>query len=278
MSRILASVFFLLSGVGVSSAQVAVYDNPASPDSSYYAGQSGAEAIDDLHMLGGGLLVEVRVEYFDPNLAQTPFGAEIQLYDNPTGNDDDIAFIGAPYTVSGLAPGTGTAVFDLTDLPAVGRDIWIGVRFDSPTAGVRLNANPTVGSSHDLYLEEGRFYFFGGDPVANFAVRVLATNITAVETPAVRAPSLRIEASPNPFNPRTLIRLELAREGHLSVEIVDVRGRRVRSLADGFRNAGETRLEWNGRDASGVPAPSGVYHVLATLDGETQSFKVTLLK
>ncbi len=65
---------------------------------------------------------------------------------------------------------------------------------------------------------------------------------------------------PNPFNPVTEIRFDLARDGHVLLEIYDVSGRRVRTLVNEHRVAGANqRVVWDGLDDSGRRAPSGVY-------------------
>jgi subtilisin family serine protease len=67
-----------------------------------------------------------------------------------------------------------------------------------------------------------------------------------------------LRASPNPANPRVEIRLEGSRSV-TRVEVFDVTGRRVRSLALSPARAGVARAEWDGRDESGRPVASGIY-------------------
>lgn len=85
-------------------------------------------------------------------------------------------------------------------------------------------------------------------------------------------------AAPNPFNPRTTVRFELSTEQHVTLEICDLGGRRVRTLVEGRRTAGEHHATWDGCDATGRRLASGVY--LLRLAGrhlvETQ--RIVLLK
>jgi flagellar hook assembly protein FlgD len=55
--------------------------------------------------------------------------------------------------------------------------------------------------------------------------------------------------------------LVLDREGPLRVEIRDLLGRRVRTLAEGSRAGGEHLVRWDGSDDSGRPLPAGAYWV-----------------
>jgi hypothetical protein len=64
---------------------------------------------------------------------------------------------------------------------------------------------------------------------------------------------------PNPFNPRTEIPLALRDDGLVRLGIYDVAGRRVRHLVDGWMDAGEHVLRWDGTDDLGRTLPSGLY-------------------
>ncbi len=64
---------------------------------------------------------------------------------------------------------------------------------------------------------------------------------------------------PNPFNPTTTIGFGMARGGRVTLAIHDVAGRRVRTLLDEYRNAGDHQVVWNGTDDDGRPAASGTY-------------------
>ncbi|MFH1501769.1 MAG: C25 family cysteine peptidase [Candidatus Eisenbacteria bacterium] len=64
---------------------------------------------------------------------------------------------------------------------------------------------------------------------------------------------------PNPFNPVTAIRYELPVEAHLRIEVYNVAGRLVRTVADAPADAGYGEVVWDGRDATGHRVASGVY-------------------
>jgi hypothetical protein len=57
--------------------------------------------------------------------------------------------------------------------------------------------------------------------------------------------------TPNPFRGRAMLRFGLAREGDVQLELFDVTGRNVRTLAAGKHAAGEHTLTWDGRDRQG---------------------------
>jgi len=66
-------------------------------------------------------------------------------------------------------------------------------------------------------------------------------------------------ATPNPFNPSTTIRFELPQAGPVRLTVHALNGQRVRTLVDGTVEAGMHEVVWDGRDAFGRRAASGVY-------------------
>lgn len=66
---------------------------------------------------------------------------------------------------------------------------------------------------------------------------------------------------PNPFSRQTTVRFALPTSEHVQLEVFDIMGRRVGTLADGTFEAGEHAVSWDGRDTHGARSPAGVYHV-----------------
>ena len=83
---------------------------------------------------------------------------------------------------------------------------------------------------------------------------------------------------PNPFNPKTEITYSLTEPGHASLVIYDVRGRKVRVLADGDQSAGFFAREWLGFDDSGREVSSGVYFAQLETKGVSESRKLVLIR
>jgi len=66
-------------------------------------------------------------------------------------------------------------------------------------------------------------------------------------------------AFPNPFTSATTVRFELSHDSPVSLDIFDVRGRRVAVIPEQRLEAGAHVLGWDGRDLSGNEVPAGVY-------------------
>ncbi len=84
---------------------------------------------------------------------------------------------------------------------------------------------------------------------------------------------------PNPFNPTTTIRYEIQDGGNVTLAVFNVLGQQVAELVSGRQNAGVYEVNWDGLDASGQTAASGVYLYRLTFNGrQSQSKVMTLLK
>lgn len=83
---------------------------------------------------------------------------------------------------------------------------------------------------------------------------------------------------PNPFNPSTSIRFRLDVGGPMQLVIYDSAGRRVRTLVDETRAAGEHEARWDGRDDTGQRLASGVYVYRLTAPGINEARKLMLAK
>lgn len=64
---------------------------------------------------------------------------------------------------------------------------------------------------------------------------------------------------PNPFNPSTTISFALPRSSQVKLEVYNVLGQKVRTLANELYPAGRHTIEWDGRDDAGNSVASGIY-------------------
>ncbi len=70
----------------------------------------------------------------------------------------------------------------------------------------------------------------------------------------------------------------MTRAGVIDIAILDVRGRRVATLARGRRDAGRHAVGWDGTTTAGTRATSGVYVCVLTSDGERVARRIVLLQ
>jgi len=83
---------------------------------------------------------------------------------------------------------------------------------------------------------------------------------------------------PNPFNPMTRISFNLPAEARTSVEVLDLRGRVVKTLFVGTMAEGEQLVNWDGSDNSGQAVAAGMYLARLRTVGYEATVKMTLAK
>lgn len=97
--------------------------------------------------------------------------------------------------------------------------------------------------------------------------------------PGVAAENAIVSAPlPNPMRDVTRLAIELARPGPVRAIVYAVDGRRVAAIADSPFEAGLHDLVWDGRDATGLPAPSGMYWLRVEVNGRRTDHKVVRLR
>lgn len=154
-----------------------------------------------------------------------------------------------------------------------------------PRYGIVLEDRIT-GRTVDLRLETTYTYNLGRRaPVtdqadARFRLMVgLPAYITAQTTELPPSRTALLPNRPNPFNPATMIRYELATDTKVIVRVYDTRGRLVRTLVSQAMPAGRHEVLWDGRDDSGHGSAAGVYvGRLTTSAGDRSVHKMTLIR
>jgi hypothetical protein len=102
--------------------------------------------------------------------------------------------------------------------------------------------------------------------------------VTVMSSRGERGFGLRLwNVTPNPARSGTTLTLELGRSGRLRVELVDVHGRRLSTVADEACSAGRGTVTWNGR-AGTRELSAGVYWLVADFDGEREARRIVVLR
>ena len=110
-----------------------------------------------------------------------------------------------------------------------------------------------------------------------FDQEVHESEIVTVRT-ELRVRTILLPNVPNPFNPATEIRWDLAAEGPARLDIFDLRGRLVRAVDLGFTRAGSGSWTWHGLDDQGDPTASGAYLVRLSSEGSAVTRKIVLVR
>ena len=83
---------------------------------------------------------------------------------------------------------------------------------------------------------------------------------------------------PNPFNPTTNISFNIPSAQHVTLEVINVLGQRVKSLVDEELPSGRHTVEWDATNENGNRVSSGMYFYRLITDDVNYSKKMTLLK
>jgi hypothetical protein len=201
-----------------------------------------------------------------------PGGAPLNLYTVPSGSTFYLSDVF-------LAPG-GNGVFELRESGAVrqtyvlsaviGAAQLVSMNYTTP---VVFAENTTVQFENVLIGVTSQYTV----SISGFLVSSTPAPESLSDAPGMTQSTL-LQNFPNPFSPATVVRYSVPTDGPVSVVIYDVQGRRVRTLADGFKSAGSYEDEWDGRDDSGQQVTSGVYFYQLNVGGTTQAKKMIRLR
>jgi len=86
------------------------------------------------------------------------------------------------------------------------------------------------------------------------------------------------EPWPNPAHHGVNLVFRLTQSGEAKVDVFDVSGRHVTSLASGWQSAGPVALKWNLTSDAGQPVASGNYVLLARAGGRTWTRRLVVLQ
>jgi hypothetical protein len=92
------------------------------------------------------------------------------------------------------------------------------------------------------------------------------------------SPVVLLGNHPNPFNPATLITFGVAQSQWVEIQVIDVRGQKIRSLWNGDLNEGQHQILWNGRDDNGQSVSSGLYLYQVKSGSSTVTGKMVLAR
>ncbi len=194
-----------------------------------------------------------------------------QDYDSGSIETSTDSVTWTPMRATGTTPGSGIASSQASGLPfyAGNRRNW-----KPEIADLSSRAGPTQTRVHLRFRGQA-------DGGTNYGGLAFDSMRIVIYDPAAQPMPVAVESSglpamlslaapvPNPMRGFARFEFALPRAGAVRLEIFDVMGRRVRTLANGTFAAGRYLHGWNGRDDQGAAVRPGVY--LARLAGSTGS-------
>ncbi|OGC96021.1 MAG: hypothetical protein A2W25_09800 [candidate division Zixibacteria bacterium RBG_16_53_22] len=131
--------------------------------------------------------------------------------------------------------------------------------------GMSQHLRVSTGTQHEME----RFIYELGD--------ILARLPQTLEGVPLKSADL-FQATPNPFNSSTAIRIYLPAPETVRLDIYDVQGRLVRRLCDGPLGIGEHAFEWNGTNQASETVSTGAYFYRLTAGQNAITRKMLLIK
>ena len=83
---------------------------------------------------------------------------------------------------------------------------------------------------------------------------------------------------PNPFNCSTVLEFNIKEKSHVSLQIYDLLGRKIKTILSGEYIPGTHHARWDGNDTSGHSLPSGIYVATLQTNKERDQLRLLLLK
>ncbi len=93
----------------------------------------------------------------------------------------------------------------------------------------------------------------------------------------VQTHELLFQNYPNPFNPTTTIEFSIQNNSKVELAIYNIKGQKIKTLAQNDFNKGSHSIIWNGDNESGNPVSSGIYFYKLRVDGKAEAVKKCLL-
>ena len=150
-----------------------------------------------------------------------------------------------------------------------------------------------VSNDYGVRVEDGRLTVTLGGSGAITSTKLACLQVTAVPSQSPRGqrdplelePITKVEIGPTrldlaagPIRSATDVALSLALGGHVRIDVLDVRGRRVATVLDRDLPAGRHVVRWDAVDGRRAPLPSGVYFLRLEAPGARDSHKIVLVR
>jgi hypothetical protein len=81
---------------------------------------------------------------------------------------------------------------------------------------------------------------------------------------------------PNPFNPQTTIKFDIATTSFAKVKVYNILGKEITTLLEKEISPGSYSISWEARDSDGQLLPSGVYFIRFSAAGEANNYTKTI--
>ena len=115
-----------------------------------------------------------------------------------------------------------------------------------------------------------------GDELLNLD-SLLSIQLNIEQTNVTENKYVNLRSYPNPFKNSTTLEYYLAAESEVSLSIIDILGRTVKTVSFGQVKGLQT-YTWNGNDLNGLQVKNGIYYFLLDVNGAVSSVKAVIMR
>ncbi len=152
----------------------------------------------------------------------------------------------------------------------------------SITDHIKKQTEPKIGkiSNTNAYVAWIDYISSGKEEIKGIYMQKVSTSgFTSADDHIVSNKAFRVYQNyPNPFNPTTAISFSMKAKDRVSVVIYNVKGQKVRELANDIFDQGIHTLTWDGKDKEHKNVSSGIYYYQVKNATHTETKKMLLMK
>lgn len=112
-----------------------------------------------------------------------------------------------------------------------------------------------------------------------YMISKIGTDVETAKTATQKPVGFKLEKNyPNPFNSETVITYKLPASEHVTLEILNIVGQKVRTLVDEHQSAGHYLMNWDGKNNEGQGVLSGIYIYKIIAGSFEEVKKMTVLR
>lgn len=169
-------------------------------------------------------------------------------------------------TLDPLTPGSGPLAKIIFDIKPAAPDEIVIIDSVSYLGIQRLEFRPLTGLPFAPYFRAGYVNINMSSPVD--------------DRPEIKLPKeyLLAQNYPNPFNPATIIRFAVPKSGHVTLDVFNILGQKIRTIIDRQLPAGTYNVTFDGRGDNKRQLASGIYFYRLKAEEFAQSRPMMLLK
>jgi predicted outer membrane repeat protein len=186
-----------------------------------------------------------------------------------TNNNGTVNWLEGNIDADPLFIGTGEDPYSLLeDSPCIDAGIPDTTGLNLPPWDIIGNLRIWDGDGDEVAIIDMGAYEYGAPPYVDVDDNII-----------IQSPEVFLHQNyPNPFNPETMISFSIPEESKIELTVYNIKGQKVRSLANNVFIKGNHSVVWNGDDDKGKSVSSGIYFYKLRTKEDSKIRKMILLR